>query len=137
MADDVSWNGECVDGATIDSGVYDVHFTAWDRLGYVNSAETKTLKVVGIAKSLSDVFVYPNPYKLASGNSTVKITGLPIGCTVTIYTVSGDVVVYYDSVAGGEVEIIPEQLGLASGVYLYRITSIAGESTIGKFAIIK
>jgi hypothetical protein len=105
-----------------------------------------------------NVFVVPNPFRQHSGLTgtgeryRMEFVGIPAKCKIKIYTLMGDVVqdIYHDDGSGseawGSVKRLDYQLnkwtlGVAPGVYLYRVESLVdghtGESYIGKLAIVK
>ena len=104
------------------------------------------------------VYVVPNPFRQHSGLTgtgeryRMEFIGIPAVCKITIYTLLGDIVqvIHHDDGSGseawGSIERLDYQLnmwtlGVAPGVYLYRVESLvpghAGESYIGKLAIVK
>lgn len=105
-----------------------------------------------------NVYVVPNPFRqhsrLVGENEQYRMEfiGLPGKCTITIYTLMGEIVqeIQHDDGTGsaswGSVEKLNYQmnkwsLGVAPGIYIFRVESHAagheGESYIGKFAILK
>jgi hypothetical protein len=104
------------------------------------------------------VYVVPNPFRQHSRlpgqgeRYRMEFVGIPGICTIKIYTLYGEVVreIRHDdgsgSTAWGSVTVLDYQLnswmlGVAPGIYLYRVESHVpgheGESYIGKFAIVK
>jgi hypothetical protein len=110
-------------------------------------------------------YVVPNPYAAAAsfeperfatsgrGERRMEFRGVPVGSTVRIYTIRGELVqtLEHDGVTrnpDGSVEVtdvtgmIPwdlrskDNLEVAPGLYIYHVDSDAGEH-VGKFAIIK
>jgi hypothetical protein len=82
----------------------------------------------------------------------MEFIGIPAICKITIYTLMGDIVqeIRHDDGSGSEAwgsikrldyELNKWTLGVAPGVYLYRVESLVaghmGESFIGKLAIVK
>lgn len=105
-----------------------------------------------------NVYVVPNPFRqhsrlVGQGEQyRMEFIGIPGKCVITIYTLVGEIVqqIHHDdgsgSAAWGSVTNLDYQLnkwtlGVAPGVYLYRVESQVpgheGESYIGKFAIVK
>jgi hypothetical protein len=105
-----------------------------------------------------NVFVVPNPFRQHSGLAgtgeryRMEFIGIPAKCRIRIYTLTGDIVqeILHDDGSGseawGSIERLDYQLnkwtlGVAPGVYLYRVESLVGghegESYIGKLAIVK
>lgn len=110
----------------------------------------------GKTGQLDDVKIVPNPYivraewDLSRDYQWVHFTHLPSECTIRIYTLAGDLVKVINHSAtssGGELgdvggmeawDILTynNQL-IASGIYLYHISTPDGEEKVGKFAIIR
>lgn len=105
-----------------------------------------------------NVYVVPNPFRQHSNLTgtgeryRMEFIGIPAKCRITIYTLLGDVVqeITHDdgsgSTAWGSIKRLDYQLnkwslGIAPGIYLYRVESLvpetSGESFIGKLAIVK
>jgi hypothetical protein len=105
-----------------------------------------------------NVFVVPNPFRQHSGLSgtgerfRMEFVGIPARCKIKIYTLVGDLVqeINHDDGSGSEAwgsikrldyQLNKWTLGVAPGVYLYRVQSLVtgheGESFIGKLAIVK
>lgn len=105
-----------------------------------------------------NVYVVPNPFRQHSNlvgtgeKYRIEFIGIPAKCKIKIYTLTGDLVqeIEHDDGSGSEAwgsirrsDYMLNQwaLGVAPGVYIYRVESLVpgrtGESYIGKFAIIK
>ena len=105
-----------------------------------------------------NVYVVPNPFRQHSGLSgtgeryRMEFIGIPAKCKITIYTLIGDIIqeIFHDDGSGSEAwgsikrldyQLNKWTLGIAPGIYLYRVESLVsgheGESSIGKFAIVK
>lgn len=105
-----------------------------------------------------NVFVVPNPFRQHSGlvgqgeRFRMEFIGIPAQCMIKIYTLTGEVVqeITHDDGSGstswGSLALLDYQLnkwmlGVAPGVYIYRVESRVpehkGEAHIGKFAIVK
>ncbi|MFH1259069.1 MAG: T9SS type A sorting domain-containing protein [Elusimicrobiota bacterium] len=95
--------------------------------------------IFDVTNNLSDIVVYPNPYKKGM-SSGIVFDGLSGGETIKIYTIAGESVIEQQSEglqkwiwntrnSSGEM--------IASGIYLYLITSKGGQKRIGKIAVIK
>lgn len=105
-----------------------------------------------------NVYVVPNPFRQHSNLTgtgeryRMEFIGIPAKCKIKIYTLTGDVVQEIDhddgsgSESWGSIKELDYQLnkwtlGVAPGVYLYRVESLVpgheGESFIGKLAIVK
>lgn len=84
--------------------------------------------------------VYPNPFVLEGAGSTLHFAGLPLGASLRIFTLSGELVAQLEGVPGqGSLEWQGQnQAGVlvGSGVYLYVATDEAGRTTKGKFAVV-
>jgi hypothetical protein len=112
-------------------------------VGYIPQAEVLKAQA---ATNLSEVYVYPSPYKPNSPDSRFyadkitfkKLTG---EATIKVFTITGELAAtlkktdsfdYYEWDATNDAG-----QKLASGVYIYFITTPNGEKAKGKFAIIK
>lgn len=105
-----------------------------------------------------NVYVVPNPFRQHSNLTgtgeryRMEFIGIPAKCKIKIYTLNGDVIqeINHDDGSGSEAwgsikkldyQLNKWTLGIAPGVYLYRVESLVpghlGESFIGKLAIIK
>ncbi|NWF90076.1 MAG: hypothetical protein HXY50_11525 [Ignavibacteriaceae bacterium] len=105
-----------------------------------------------------NVYVVPNPFRQHSNLTgtgeryRMEFIGIPAKCKIKIYTLTGDVIQELDhddgsgSEAWGSIKQLDYQLnkwtlGIAPGVYLYRVESLVpgheGEAYIGKLAIVK
>ncbi len=103
---------------------------------------------------LAKIKVVPNPYILSAawdearlGNTpfgeplrNLAFTHLPSPCTITIYTVDGDLVQTLSHNNGSGREewnlLTSENRPVASGIFFYHITSAVGEKS-GRFAIVR
>ena len=96
----------------------------------------------GAAQSISEIFVYPNPYRGAgpNGEPVVVFAGLPEQATIRIFTLQGTLVRKLDhqnSTGATRWDLTNDQgEAIASGVYLYSAVS-NGETVRGKFAIMR
>jgi len=93
--------------------------------------------------TLSNVIVYPNPYKPGSG-AILKFKYLTGEATIKIYTIAGEPVRTIQKIQGSAPDYFAEWDGknendelVASGVYTYVITDNTGEKITGKIAVIK
>ncbi len=110
----------------------------------------------GKTEQLDMVRVVPNPYvvraawDLSRDYQWVHFTHLPSECTIRIYTLSGDLVRKIEHSATSEDGIFGDVGGMeawdlmssnnqliASGIYLYHISTPDGEEKVGKFAIVR
>jgi len=106
----------------------------------------------------NNVSVVPNPFRQHSNlNGTgeryrMEFIGIPAKCKIKIYTLTGDVIqeITHDDGSGSEAwgsikrldyQLNKWTLGIAPGVYIYRVESLVpghtSESYIGKLAIVK
>lgn len=106
----------------------------------------------------NNVYVVPNPFRQHSNLTgtgeryRMEFIGIPAKCKIKVYTLTGDIVQEIDhddgsgSEAWGSIKRLDYQLnkwtlGIAPGVYIYRVESLVpghiGESFIGKLAIVK
>ncbi|MCX6143099.1 MAG: hypothetical protein NTZ35_07755 [Ignavibacteriales bacterium] len=106
----------------------------------------------------SEIRVVPNPFRQVSGFAEtaeykrLAFVNIPAQCTIRIYTLALDLVKTLEHTSGGGVETWGSQVGkdymltdfaqnVQPGIYVYHIESHVpgheGETSIGKFAIIK
>ncbi|MCF8412774.1 MAG: hypothetical protein K9G44_05115 [Melioribacteraceae bacterium] len=96
---------------------------------------------------INNVKVVPNPFivnaawEQIENNRRLRFMYLPPECTISIYNVRGELIdkIYHDNLTGDEDWNLTNSSGveIAFGVYLYVIQTPTGESTTGKFAVIK
>lgn len=112
----------------------------------INKDAGSYLILTGSSSNLSDVYVYPNPAKVQSGQGKVTFANLPRRARITIMTISGEPICTLNENDGdGGVDFnLRYQNGnsLGSGIYLYRVVMLddsdqESETKIGKFAVIK
>ncbi|MBI2386457.1 MAG: PQQ-binding-like beta-propeller repeat protein [Elusimicrobia bacterium] len=88
--------------------------------------------------SVADGFVFPNPFRPALGHTKIKLSNLPAGAHVKIFTATGRLLKELDADAAGQVlswnGTDRDGRALASGVYLAVIEGTGGRRTI-KFAV--
>jgi hypothetical protein len=110
----------------------------------INSGAGSYLVLTGYAKDLSDVYVYPNPAKVASGKMT--FANLPKRANIIIWSLDGIRINELSETDGnGGVDYnMKDESGneLGSGIYIYRIVRLDDsnnevEEKIGKFAVIR
>jgi hypothetical protein len=85
------------------------------------------------------IHVFPNPFKPSLGHSNVTFRNIPVNSTITVTTISGNLVkAFYDTQQTDVIwdVKIEDQKELASGVYLYWV-SHAGEVSSGKLFVIR
>ncbi len=92
------------------------------------------------ATSLTQAYVFPNPFKPSEGHTTLTFTNISSDCTIKVFTLTGDLVKTI-RVSGGTGQAtwdVRNEAGesLASGLYLFVITS-ADDKKSGKFAVIR
>ncbi len=110
----------------------------------INSGAGSYIVLTGYAQNLSDVYVYPNPAKVASGKMT--FANLPKRAKIIIWKLSGERIFELSETDGnGGVDYnMKDESGkeLGSGIYIYRIVRLDDsdnevEEKIGKFAVIR
>ena len=105
-------------------------------------------KNVGSVEKLGEVFVVPNPFVIESGfggaagaSDKIGFYGLPKRATIRIFTYSGQLVQtieHNDPVYSTEwFQVTRNDQEIASGLYLYVVTTPEGDQTSGKFIVIK
>ena len=86
------------------------------------------------------VGVYPNPFVLQGAGASLRFAGLPLGASLRIFSLGGELVAQLDGVPGqGTLEWQGQnQAGIlvGSGIYFFVATDEAGHSTRGKFAVV-
>ena len=84
---------------------------------------------------------YPNPFPLQSNGGAMTLTNLPLGSTVRIYTLSGDLVEEIVSeTASGTASwdgLNQDGFVVASGIYLFTANDDVGNLVKGKFAVVR
>ena len=148
-------NGSTISGATQSS--YHTLPAAWsdnrstfqcvvsNSYGSVTSQSAVLTITSGAASShveldSSQVRAYPNPWRSdRHGGIPVTIDGLPEGSTVNIFTVSAHWIKTVTALADAARWDLTNTSGekVASGIYLYLITTRAGEHLHGQIAVIK
>ena len=98
---------------------------------------------------LQSISVVPNPYIVDSGyfnesngNNKLQFTHLPDECTISIYTVSGELIksfIHDDPYNGSEWWGLKNDSGnmVAPGLYIYVVQTPFGDKKIGKFAVVR
>ena len=103
-------------------------------------------KKVGAVEQLGQVYAVPNPFISKSGYSgddgKIGFYGLPVKCTIKIFTYAGQLVESIDHDAADSYSTEWFQTSkngqeIASGLYLYVVTTPEGETSTGKFVVIK
>jgi len=98
------------------------------------------------AKDLSDVYVWPNPFKYQSREAIV-FANLPRNAQITIWSIDGTKIGEIEGIGipSGGIEFYPKDLNgnsLPTGIYIYRVVMLDDskneqEEKLGKFAVIK
>ncbi len=110
----------------------------------INSGAGSYLVLTGYAENLSDVYIYPNPAKAASGKMT--FANLPKRAKIIIWNLNGmriNELNENDGNGGVDFDMKDESGNeLGSGIYIYRIVRLDDsnnevEEKIGKFAVIR
>jgi ligand-binding sensor domain-containing protein len=86
---------------------------------------------------LSDMEVYPNPVVLKTGDETIEFKRVPSTGTMTIYTVSGDIITHIDLASHSNWDMRNSKgERVAGGIYIFHVRS-GDKSGSGKFVVIK
>lgn len=106
------------------------------------SQEGGTVRLTRPADDLSNVFVYPNPYRMSTHDGPLTIAGLPSEATIRIYTPTGRLVRTLSverSRNGGEDWNLHNERGerVSSGVYLFRVNAPDESPVLEKAAVIR
>ncbi len=105
------------------------------------SDEGGTVRLTRPADDLSNVFVYPNPYRAAEHGEKVEIAGLPPEATIRIYTPGGRLVRELSARTrdGGRDWNLRDRRGerVPSGVYLFRVNAPEQSPVLEKAAVIR
>ena len=149
-------SGDTIAASAGDIFFIDTHrpFAASDTLVYTTLA-TQYDKTVASTK-LDSIYVVPNPYVVTNvleqldlqspmdrGPRKIYFTNLPKECTITIYTVNGELVetIKHDSEIDNSQEhwdlTTKDNFSLAYGVYLYHVDAPGIGEKLGRFAVIK
>lgn len=104
-----------------------------------------------VASTVDDIYVYPNPFIGSAAwdheftydepfRRRLAFANLPGACTISIFTLAGDLVDSFENPAGESLAIwdmiSKSQQAIASGIYLYSVESDVG-THIGKFVVIQ
>ncbi|UPT73728.1 MAG: T9SS type A sorting domain-containing protein [Elusimicrobiota bacterium] len=88
--------------------------------------------------SVADAFVFPNPFRPSRGHTSIKLSSLPPGAHVKVFSASGRLLKELDADAAGQIlgwnGTDRDGRPLASGVYLAVVEGTGGRRTI-KFAV--
>ena len=89
--------------------------------------------------NLSNIVVYPNPFRMGDGRNEIMFANLPNGCEIFIYTANGKKLIDLanDGFTGGVRWDLKNEWGdkIASGVYVY-VVRYKDEQKTGKFLVI-
>jgi hypothetical protein len=104
--------------------------------------EGATVRLTQPADDLSNVFIYPNPYRARSHGNSMTIAGLPVEATVRIYSPDGRLVRVLNvsqNRDGGAEWNLQDQRGddVPSGVYLFRVNTPDQSPVLEKAAVIQ
>ena len=130
------------------------HFSKFAVFYVPGSATVVTTSSSTVATDLSNVIVYPNPYKAGitsyngadGNNATIRVKNLTARAKIKVYNIAGELVYDYDKADATSGTVAWDMANkdgkkLASGVYIYYITNPDGgagvQKAVGKFAIIK
>lgn len=98
-----------------------------------------TAHITLVSANLSNVRVYPNPWKKNVNEGTnITFGNLPEGSTIKIFTVSGHLLREFKAASGQQTWDLRNDLGdkVASGIYVYFVTDNQNHKTRGKIAIV-
>ncbi len=109
---------------------------------------TRHEKNVASVEKMQEVFVVPNPFKIESGfggkvgaEDKIGFYGLPEKCTIRIYSYAGQLIetIEHDEpvYTTAWFQVTRNEQEIASGIYLYVITTPDGDKASGKFIIVK
>ncbi|RMD93538.1 MAG: T9SS C-terminal target domain-containing protein [Calditrichaeota bacterium] len=106
---------------------------------------TEHRKNVRSVEKLGKVYAVPNPFYVKSGfegnDNKIGFYGLPEKCTIRIFSYSGQhiaTIEHNDPVFSTEwFQITRNDQDIASGIYLYVVTTPSGERSTGKFIVVK
>jgi hypothetical protein len=123
--------------------------TSVDEIGNESGKSNITLhrKNVRSVDKMGKVYVVPNPFSVSSGfegfgqEGAVGFYGLPTKCTIRIYSYAGQLVetIEHDEPVFSTAwfQVTRNRQDIASGIYLYVVTTPEGDQTTGKFVIAK
>jgi subtilisin family serine protease len=134
-----------VEGLVIGARGKEASLTVTDMVstnGAMLAEEGRTVRLTKPADDLSNVYVYPNPYRVEKHGEGVTIGGLPERATVRIYTPAGRLVRVLsveDNRDGGHDWNLEDRRGdrVPSGVYLFRVNAPDQSPVLEKAAVIR
>jgi len=109
---------------------------------------TEFQKNIGAVEKMDKVYAVPNPFVLKSGFvgqpedvDKIGFYGLPAKCTIRIFSYSGQLIetIEHDNAlySNAWFQVTRNEQEIASGIYFYVVTTPEGETTKGKFVVIK
>ncbi|MFC1481668.1 T9SS type A sorting domain-containing protein [Candidatus Neomarinimicrobiota bacterium] len=123
--------------------------TSVDENGYESGKSNITVhaKNIGAVDQVGNVYAVPNPYFGRSGfigvdvERKIEFYGLPPRCTIKIYSFAGQLVrtLEHDADTFSEAwdQVSSNNQDIASGLYIYVVTTPEGDKTTGKIIIVK
>jgi hypothetical protein len=134
-----------VEGLVIGARGKEASLTVTDMVSATGSRlaeEGRTVRLTKPAEDLSNVFVYPNPYRAQKHGPHMTIGGLPVTATIRIYTPSGRLVRVLSAEGnrdGGYAWDLRNRRGerVPSGIYLFRVNAPDESPVLEKAAIIR
>ena len=112
----------------------------------INNGAGSDIILTAYAKSLADVYVYPNPAKIINGDGKITFANLPQRAKIIIFNLQGKQMseIEENDGNGGVDYNLKDKSGieLSSGIYIFRVVELDNsnnevDSKIGKFAVIK
>ena len=104
-------------------------------------------KNIAAVEELGEVYVVPNPYRHDQGSFSgidqhkIGFYGLPSKCTIQIFSYSMQLIrtIEHEADAYSNLNFQTTRVGqeMASGIYFYVVTTPEGDSSHGKFVVIK
>ncbi|MDP2302958.1 MAG: S8 family serine peptidase [Ignavibacteria bacterium] len=112
----------------------------------INTGAGSVIILTKHSEDLSDVYFYPSPAKINSGNGSVTFANLPKFAEITIWNMNGEKIISLKEKEGngGLTWNFIRENGetISSGIYIYRIIMLTAnneevETKLGKIAIVK
>ncbi|MDI6734953.1 MAG: T9SS type A sorting domain-containing protein [bacterium] len=116
---------------------YEEMKTEIDELNKIVSCWVNSFSTYGLAgqKLSNRIYAYPNPF-IKSIHRDIRFRDIPLGGIIKIYTIAGEKVVELRE-DNGDYEVIFDARDLASGIYIYVVTTPQGHKEIGKIGVIR